>query len=131
MTRSNFHFLTGAWSPFAATAVEAEQNALLRPAYAAILCPHGHGTDPRFAEPAQVRSALLARMGAIVFAFDMIGYGDSKQSEHKIPKALKLQTINSMRALDFLLAQPWVWFVGAMLAIFGLGAFFGVFRKRP
>ncbi|MBU1820661.1 MAG: acetylxylan esterase [Bacteroidetes bacterium] len=74
--------------------------------YAAILCPHGHGTDPRFAEPAQVRSAMLARMGAIVFAYDMIGYGDSKQSEHKIPKALKLQTINSMRALDFLLAQP-------------------------
>lgn len=32
---------------------------------------------------------------------------------------------------DFLLAQPWVWLVGAMLAIFGLGAFFGVFRKRP
>lgn len=74
--------------------------------YAAILCPHGHGTDPRFAEPAQVRSALLARMGAIVFAYDMIGYGDSKQSEHKIPKALKLQTINSIRALDFLLSQP-------------------------
>lgn len=74
--------------------------------YAAILCPHGHGNDPRFAEPAQVRSALLARMGAIVFAFDMIGYGDSKQSEHKIPKALKLQTINNIRALDFLLAQP-------------------------
>jgi len=38
MTRSNFHFLTGPWSPFAATATEAEQNALLRPAYAAILC---------------------------------------------------------------------------------------------
>jgi hypothetical protein len=74
--------------------------------YAAILCPHGHGPDPRFAEPAQVRSAMLARMGAIVLAFDMIGYGDSKQTEHKIPKALKLQTINSMRALDYLLSIP-------------------------
>jgi acetyl esterase/lipase len=76
------------------------------PSYAAILCPHGHGPDPRLAEYTQIRSAMLARMGAIVFAYDMIGYGDSKQSEHKIPKAAKLQTINSMRALDFLLAQP-------------------------
>ncbi|TDB64214.1 alpha/beta hydrolase family protein [Arundinibacter roseus] len=73
---------------------------------AAILCPHGHGNDPRFAEPAQVRSAMLARMGAIVLTLDMIGYGDSKQSEHKIPKALKLQTINTMRALDYLLSLP-------------------------
>jgi hypothetical protein len=32
---------------------------------------------------------------------------------------------------DFLLAQPWVWLVGVVLAIFGLGALFGVFRKRP
>lgn len=76
--------------------------------YAAILCPHGHGPDPRLAEYTQIRSAMLARMGAIVLAVDMIGYGDSKQSEHKIPKAVKLQTINNMRALDFLLAQPGV-----------------------
>ncbi len=76
--------------------------------YAAILCPHGHGNDPRFADPAQIRSAMLARMGAIVLTVDMIGYGESKQCEHKIPKALKLQTINNMRALDFLLSQPGV-----------------------
>lgn len=35
---SNFNFLTGPWSGFAATAREAEQNALLRPLYAAVLC---------------------------------------------------------------------------------------------
>ena len=74
--------------------------------YAAILCPHGHGTDPRLAEYTQIRSAMLARMGAIVLTTDMIGYGESKQSEHKIPKALKLQTINNMRALDYLLSLP-------------------------
>ena len=76
--------------------------------YAAVLCPHGHGTDPRLAEYTQIRSAMLARMGAIVLAVDMIGYGDSHQSDHKIAKALKLQTIDNIRALDFLLSLPGV-----------------------
>ena len=76
--------------------------------YAAILCPHGHGTDLRFGEATQIRSAMLARMGAVVLALDMIGHGDSHQSEHKIAKALKLQTINNIRALDFLLSLPGV-----------------------
>jgi type I restriction enzyme R subunit len=35
---SNFAFLTGSWSGFGNMAREAEQNALLRPAYAAMLC---------------------------------------------------------------------------------------------
>ncbi|WP_394993114.1 alpha/beta hydrolase family protein [Emticicia sp.] len=73
---------------------------------AGILCPHGHGTDPRFAAYTQQRCATLARMGAVVFAYDMIGVGDSKQSDHKIDKALKLQIINGKAALDFLLDLP-------------------------
>lgn len=73
---------------------------------AGILCPHGHGTDPRFAAYTQQRCATLARMGATVFAYDMIGMGDSKQSDHKIEKALKLQIINGKAALDFLLDLP-------------------------
>lgn len=72
--------------------------------YAAILSPHGHGTNPRFAEYVQKRCASLARMGAVVFAYDMIGMGDSDQCSHKIPRALTLQTINSMRVVDFLLS---------------------------
>jgi uncharacterized protein len=67
-----------------------------------ILCPHGHGPDPRFAAYTQQRCATLARMGAVVFAYDMIGMGDSKQCSHKIEKAFKLQTYNSLAALDFL-----------------------------
>ncbi|HZB12339.1 MAG TPA: acetylxylan esterase [Chryseolinea sp.] len=74
--------------------------------YAAILSPHGHGKDPRFQENVQKRCAALAKMGAIVFAYDMIGYGDAHQCEHKIPQALTIQTINSIRALDFLLTLP-------------------------
>ncbi len=76
--------------------------------YAAVLCPHGHGVDMRLGEATQIRSAMLARMGAIVFAYDMIGYADSQQSKHRIPKALKLQTINSIRVLDYLLSLPGV-----------------------
>ena len=78
--------------------------------YAAILAPHGHGENPhgRFREQTQKRCATLARMGAIVFVWDMVGQGDSKQCEHKMPKALKLQTINAIRALDFISSIPGV-----------------------
>lgn len=75
---------------------------------AGILCPQGHskGQNSRFLEQLQHRCASLARMGAVVFAYDMVGYGEAaQQSEHKIAKALKLQIINSTRALDFLLSQ--------------------------
>ncbi len=73
---------------------------------AAILCPHGHGPDPRSKEYTQQRCATLARMGAVVFAYDMVGVGDSKYCDHKIEKALKLQLINSLAAVSFLSSLP-------------------------
>lgn len=76
--------------------------------FAAILGTHGHvqNSDARYLEYVQLRCASLARMGAVVFTYDMVGYSDAQQSQHKIPKAFKLQVLNSVRALDFLLAQP-------------------------
>lgn len=73
--------------------------------YAAILDPHGHGERPRVGESVQKRCATLARMGAIVFAYDMIGYEDSQQVSHKMPIALLLQTWNSKRVLEYLLSR--------------------------
>ncbi len=72
---------------------------------AAILSPHGHLADKRLKEDVQYRCATLARMGAIVFAYDMVGYAESKQVTHKMPIALLLQTWNSKRVLEYLLSR--------------------------
>jgi hypothetical protein len=76
--------------------------------FAGVLCPHGHFRDPndfgRFRKDMQKRCATLARMGAVVFAYDMVGWGESDQVTHKHPKALALQLFNSIRAVDFLLS---------------------------
>lgn len=73
--------------------------------HAAVLCPHGHARDKRLSHYVQYRSAVLARMGAIVFAYDMVGYADCKQVTHKMPIALVLQTFNSRRVLEYLLSR--------------------------
>lgn len=106
----------------------------------AVLCPHGHWANGRFFEanekaiekelasgaektkegaryPLQARCATLARLGCVVFHYDMVGYADSQQIKHRAgfldPQAelrlqsfFGLQTWNSIRALDFLLGLP-------------------------
>jgi len=74
-----------------------------------ILSPHGHWSKPgdvgRYRLDAQKRFAAMARMGAMVFAIDMVGYGQLAELgwKHEHPDALKLQLWNNIRAVDFLI----------------------------
>jgi dienelactone hydrolase len=106
----------------------------------AVLCPHGHWANGRFYDageaaakkqidsgaektmegaryPLQARCAMLARMGCVVFHYDMVGYADSQQIPHRagftdveaelrLQSFMGLQTWNSIRALDFVLSLP-------------------------
>ena len=82
-----------------------------------ILCPHGHWEDGRLHDRDPLGSVIarcitLARMGALVFSPDMVGYNDSCQLPHwgfPVDPAFGLslmavQTWNNIRSLDFLLA---------------------------
>ena len=76
-----------------------------------ILCPHGHARGPaggRLRSEQQHRCTTLARMGAVVFSYDMIGFGDSEHLgwDHGHKQALTLQTWSSIRAIDFLQSLP-------------------------
>ena len=59
----------------------------------------------------------LARLGCVVFHYDMVGYADSQPIKHasgftdaeaelRLQSAMGLQTFNSIRALDFLSSLP-------------------------
>lgn len=73
----------------------------------AILMPHGHLPDKRLKPDTQYPAAVLARMGAIAFAYDMVGMGDYKgiMTHYKNPISLLLQTWNSKRVLEYLLSR--------------------------
>lgn len=71
-----------------------------------VLCPHGHWTEPdnygRFRPDMQKRCASLAKMGAIVFTYDMLGFGEDTAHVHLQSRSLHLQTYNGIRILDFI-----------------------------
>ena len=123
-----------------------DQNDLKK--YPAVLCPHGHWNNGRLYEnpeanakneiksgaeqtmegamyPLQARCQMLARMGFVVFFYDMVGYADSKAIPHilksgvpnpegfadaegelRLQSLMGLQTWNSIRALDFIESLP-------------------------
>lgn len=105
-----------------------------------VLFAHGHWTDARLSEfndkvaaeqmkigaektkesakfIFQALCQQLARMGCVVFQYDMVGNSDSKAIPHRagfndadaelwLHNFMGLQTFNSVRALDFLLGLP-------------------------
>ena len=106
----------------------------------AVLSPHGHWRNGRLSEVSekdarglvergeektmegaryhiQARCVMLARLGCVVFHYDMVGYADSKQIGHRqgfgdpeaelrLESAFGLQTWNTVRSFDFLLSLP-------------------------
>ena len=76
-----------------------------------ILSPHGHWPEKedygRYRPDVQYRCAAMARMGALVFTYDMVGYGQLAGLGwvHDHPGTMKLQIWNSIRAVDFLLSM--------------------------
>jgi dienelactone hydrolase len=79
---------------------------------AGVISPHGHWKNAadygRFRIDVQYRCATLAKMGAAVFTYDMLGYGESIPCLHENPEAVRLQTWNSIRVVDFLLSLGFV-----------------------
>ncbi len=85
----------------------------------AILHPHGHWKNGRLESTDNCNSpalaSSLARGGAIVFAYDMVGYNDTLQLPHKfgLEKSeqlwnfgpLQVQLWNSVRVVDYLLSR--------------------------
>jgi dienelactone hydrolase len=98
-------------------------GSLYRPAkgkgpFPAVLCTHGHADNAdlnqygRYRPDHQYRCAMLARMGAVVFSYEMFAWGESRlqvSSEvHRTGLALTMQTLNSIRVVDFLISLPYV-----------------------
>jgi len=83
-----------------------------------ILCPYGHFGNPdtnlygRYRPDMQLRCATLARMGAATFSYDLFAWGESRlqfASElHRTGLAHTMQTLNSIRAIDYLTSLPFV-----------------------
>ena len=86
-----------------------------------ILTPHGHWAYGRLENQSLSsvpgRSINLARQGYVVFAYDMLGYNDSRQvKDHRRPLDrsfslwgigwLGIQLWNSIRSVDFLQSLP-------------------------
>src|SRR5258706_4214295 len=90
--------------------------------FPAILSPHGHWAYGRLENTSVVsapgRAINLARQGFVVFLYDLVGYNDSRQLEHRLFGGRRenmwglsvggLQIWNGIRGLDFLQELPYV-----------------------
>ncbi|MCH2162045.1 MAG: acetylxylan esterase, partial [Phycisphaerales bacterium] len=77
-----------------------------------VLCPHGHkradanGSEGRFQPNYQKLCGTLARAGAVVLTWDMVGWGETTTVTHRRPESTALQTFNTMRMIDFVQTLP-------------------------
>ena len=73
-----------------------------------ILNPDGHWEKQRYRPDCQLRSAALARMGALTFSYDLFAWGESllqfKLEDHRRSLSMTIQALGSIRILDYLLS---------------------------
>lgn len=78
----------------------------------AVLSTHGHWFAPdnygRFRPDVQHRCAALAKMGAVVFTYDMVGSGEDQTNTHLEAETLTKQCYNGIRILDYISALDYV-----------------------
>ncbi len=81
-----------------------------KPPFPAVLLAQGHGEVQHYGETSQILAATLARMGAVVFSYDMFAKGESAWQfafdDHRTGIAQSVQTWNSLRVVDFLASLP-------------------------
>ena len=72
-----------------------------------VLHPQGHWDKHRYRPDCQYTSATIAKMGAMVFNYDMFAWGESmlqvKYEDHRKSLSMSLQLLATKRILDYLL----------------------------
>jgi sugar phosphate isomerase/epimerase len=72
-----------------------------------VLHPQGHWDKHRYRSDCQYTSATIAKMGAMVFNYDMFAWGESmlqvKYEDHRKSLSMTLQLLGTKRILDYLL----------------------------
>lgn len=73
-----------------------------------IISPNGHFNQGRYRESQQIRSAMLAKMGAIVITYDLFAWGESllqfPAETHHNSIAETIQVVEGLRLLDYVLS---------------------------
>jgi len=75
-----------------------------------VLSPDGHWEGQRYRADCQIRCAMIAKMGAMAFSYDLFAWGESllqfKAEDHRRSLAQTVQTLGGIRILDYLTALP-------------------------
>nr|WP_121274178.1 acetylxylan esterase [Pedobacter schmidteae] len=73
-----------------------------------VLSPDGHWAQQRYRADCQIRCAMIARMGAMAFSYDLFAWGESllqfKAEDHRRSLAQSVQTLGGIRILDYVLS---------------------------
>ncbi|WP_437919047.1 alpha/beta hydrolase family protein [Sphingobacterium sp. LRF_L2] len=72
-----------------------------------VLSPDGHWGGHRYRKDAQIRCAMLAKMGAVAVSYDLFAWGESllqfEPEDHRKSLSMTVQTLGALRILDYML----------------------------